>query len=230
MLEPSMKPVIKKKTNVDQTIEIVICFVISFVLIYLFLRKPESAMTKAVVENDRDKIQQIIRESKDLDEPGPCRQTRSLHSSPLIQAAWLDRKDMVVEILNAGANVNARDEYGTTPLLAALSRGDVQTSIVLLERGADPNLATCLGHGSCTTALRCARRLNDAQLINKIESVGGREDTPWFFPVECFWMNMRPVALMTLTRIVPLVILVMLTGSLLRRRFGRPEGPDTRAI
>jgi len=216
-----MKPDIKKPTKENQTIEIVICFIISFLLIYFFLSKPESDVTKALVDNDVVKIKQLIQVPKDLDEPGPCRQTRSLHSTPLIQAAWLERKEIVTELLNAGVNVNARDEYGTTPLLAALSRGDVQTSLALLERGADPNLATCLGHGSCTTALRCARRLNDAQLINKIESVGGSEDTTWFFSVECFWMNVKPVALLTLTRIVPLVVLVMLTGSLLRRRIGR---------
>jgi len=216
-----MKPDIEKPTKENQTIEIVICFIISFLLIYLFLSRPESAMTKAVVDNDINEIMQMIQASNGLDEPGPCRQTRSLRSTPLIQAAWLERKEIVTELLNAGVNVNARDEYGTTPLLAALSRGDVQTSLALLERGADPNLATCLGHGSCTTALRCARRLNDAQLINKIESVGGSEDTTWFFSVECFWMNVKPVALLTLTRIVPLVVLVMLTGSLLRRRIGR---------
>jgi hypothetical protein len=209
----------------DQTIEIAICFVISFLLICYFLFKPESAMTKAVVDDDIVKIRQMIQVSKGLDEPGPCRQTHSFYSTPLIAAAWLGRTEILVELLNAGANVNARDTFGTTPLLAALSRGDIQSSLALLEKGADPNLVTCLGHGSCTTALCCARRLNNAQLINKIESVGGREDTSFSFPFECFWMDIRPVVLLTLTRIVPLVLFVMLFGSFLRRRFRRNRRP-----
>jgi hypothetical protein len=205
----------------DQGIEIAICFIISFILIFQFLSKPESAMTKAVVDNDVVKIKQMIQVSKDLDEPVPCRQTRSFYSTPLIAAAWLERTEILVELLNAGVNVNARDEFGTSPLLATLSKGDVQTSLTLLEKGADPNLATCLGHGSCTTALRCARRLNNTQLINKIESVGGREYTPFFFLLECFWINIRPVVWFILTRIVPLVLFVMISGNLLRRTIRR---------
>ena len=43
--------------------------------------------------------------------------------------------------LAAGANPNARDHLGMTPLLSAVYRGDVQAVTILLEAGADPNLA-----------------------------------------------------------------------------------------
>jgi hypothetical protein len=200
----------------DQTVEIVISFIISILLIAHFLFQPESAMMKAVVRNDVTKMQQMIRMSGGLDKRSPCPQIRSSSTTPLIAAAWLGRTEILMELVNAGANVNARDSYGTTPLLAALSRGDIPSAFALLERGADPNLATCLGHGSCTTSLRCAQRLNNAQLIHKIETLGGREDTPFFFLLECFWMDIRPVAVLIVTQIVPLVLFVMISGSLLR--------------
>jgi hypothetical protein len=180
---------------------------------------------KAVVDDDAVKIRALIQVSKDLDEPGPCGQTRSFYTTPLIEAARIGRRDILLELLNAGANVNSRDTFGTSPLLAALSRGDVETSLALLKKGADPNLATCVGHGSCTTALRCARRLQHAQLIDKIQSVGGHEDTTFFFGLECFWMDIRPVMLFTLTRIVPLAFFVMFSGSILRRTLRRSRCP-----
>jgi hypothetical protein len=214
-----MKTTMKIPAMGDQTAEFAICFFLSLVLIFHFFVKPDPAITNAVVDNDVLKVRQMIHVSrKDADEPGRCRQTRSFYSTPLIQAAWLGRTEIALELLNAGVNVNARDEYGTTPLMAALSRGDIQMSLLLLGKGADPNLPTCLGHGSCTMPLRCARRLDNAKLISKIESVGGREDTTFFFPAECFWLDARPVALLVVTRIIPLIFCVMLTGSFIRRR------------
>jgi hypothetical protein len=209
----------------DQSVEIAVSFIISILLIMHFLFKPESALMKAVVDNDVVKIRQMIQESEGLDESGPCSQIRSSHTTPLIAAAWLGRTEIMTEFLNAGVNVNTRDAFGTTPLLATLSRGDIPSAFALLEKGADPNLATCLGHGSCTTALRCARRLNNDQLIHKIESVGGHEDTSFFFAFECFWLDVRPVVPLILTQIAPLVLFIMLFGSLLRQRFKSKQPP-----
>jgi hypothetical protein len=214
-----MKPEVEKPKVEGRGIEIAICFVISLPLIFHFLMRPESAMTKAVVDDDVVTVRQLIRISRDLDMPGPCRKTQAFYSTPLIEAARLGRGEIAQELLNAGANVNARDEFGTSPLVAALSRGDIQISLALLKKGANPNLATCMGHGSCTTALRCAQESNNAQLIRDIVSVGGIEETPPLFFLECFWMNIRPPAWFSLTQIVPLVLVVMLSGSLLRRTF-----------
>lgn len=45
---------------------------------------------------------------------------------------------IVKALLDRGANVNARDEDGTTPLMSAVSIGHIRTIKLLLERGADP--------------------------------------------------------------------------------------------
>jgi hypothetical protein len=222
-----MKPDVEYHKLEDQTVEIGICIIISILLIVHFLFKSESAVMKTVVANDVVEIKRMIEMSEDLDEPGPCHQTRSLYTTPLVAAAWLGRTEIIKELLNSGANVNARDTYGTTPLLATLTRGDIPSALALLNKGADPNLATCLGHGSCTTALRCARRLENPELIHRIESAGGCEGTPFFFAFQCFWMDIRPVLLMVLTRIVPVVFFIMLFGSFIRRKFKNNQNPQS---
>jgi hypothetical protein len=212
-----------KVLRYDQGLEAFVCIIVSFALIFHFIFKPESDITKAVEANDTVKIRELIKESGNLDEPGPSRQTHSLFTTPLIEAAWLGRTEILTELITAGANVNARDDMGTTPLMAALSSGNVQTSLVLMEKGADPNIAACIGHGSCTVPLRCARQLNNTQLINKIISAGGREDTPTFFTLECFWIDAKQPVLMGLTQILPLVLFIMLGGGFIRRRLRKKK-------
>jgi len=48
---------------------------------------------------------------------------------------------IVQRALDAGADVNAKDEYGYTPLhqMATMHRGNEEICRLLLERGADPN-------------------------------------------------------------------------------------------
>ena len=46
-------------------------------------------------------------------------------------------------LLNIGANINARDKYGITPLMYAAAIGNHEIAIRLLEFGADPFLTAC---------------------------------------------------------------------------------------
>jgi len=210
---------IKKALLSDYVIEVLICLIISAFLLYHLFSDPESAMMQAVINNDLAATKQLIHGSADVNQFGPCRETKCLFTTPLIEAAKFGRTRIVGELLKAGADINARDDLGTTPLVAALSIGHIEAARILLRHGADPNIATCVGHGSCTNASRCARRLRDAGLIDEIESLGGRENTPWFFSPECFWIQMKPGLWFSSTRIVPIVVLVMVIGGTVRRRF-----------
>jgi hypothetical protein len=216
-----MRADIKRELLDEYVIEFVICLIISMSLLYHQLYTPESDIMKAVVTNDLGRVKQLISSSEALDERGRCQESYCLYTTPLIEAARLGRKEIVLELLNAGANINSRDDYGTSALVAALSRGHVETSLALAENHADPKPATCIGHGSCTTALRCARRLKDSQLIEEIESLGGTEEPGHLFPLECLWIEFKPMLLFALTRIVPIVFVVMFSGHLIRRYFHR---------
>jgi ankyrin repeat protein len=62
-------------------------------------------------------------------------------------AAQEQRAEVTETLLRAGAEVDARDAYGNTPLWRAVftSRGQVQVVGHLLAAGADPDLANTAG-------------------------------------------------------------------------------------
>jgi hypothetical protein len=76
--------------------------------------------------------------------------------TPLIQLAnWgyspsIDRR-LAQELIAAGANVNARDAFGSTALMFAARRGKSAMVELLLAKNADPRLANC--HGETASSL-----------------------------------------------------------------------------
>ena len=58
---------------------------------------------------------------------------------PLHSALAARQKEVALVLLDAGAEVNAREHQGTTPLHEAAQHGDVELVQLLLERGADPS-------------------------------------------------------------------------------------------
>lgn len=63
----------------------------------------------------------------------------------LLDAARSDDRTAVSLALKQGADVNAKEEDGTTPLAWAANRGNLAMAETLLGAGANPNLATELG-------------------------------------------------------------------------------------
>lgn len=53
--------------------------------------------------------------------------------------------DMVDLLLGAGADINAKDKFGATPVMVAAGRGDYEMVYSLLERGADYTLRNANG-------------------------------------------------------------------------------------
>jgi len=68
-----------------------------------------------------------------------ARDTAGRKSSPLHFAAGYGRREAVEHLLNAGANVHARDDGGLIPLHNACSFGHAEVVSLLLRAGADPN-------------------------------------------------------------------------------------------
>ncbi|TAL27084.1 MAG: ankyrin repeat domain-containing protein [Alphaproteobacteria bacterium] len=98
----------------------------------------------------------------------------------LFSAISSDDADEVHNALNAGADINARDTIGFTPLQNAILHGKNDAVAVLLERGADPEVPTATGSGY--TAVHCAAQgKNEAAMklllqyhaeLNKLDEAG----------------------------------------------------------
>lgn len=92
---------------------------------------------------------------------------------PLHAAVASRNADAVTAILEAGADVNARQQVGYTPLMGAASSGRADLTELLLARGADPSLVSEDGK----TAAAVAREHGHPALAEKLEALtapGGR--------------------------------------------------------
>ncbi|MET9729576.1 ankyrin repeat domain-containing protein [Streptomyces sp. NPDC006458] len=81
------------------------------------------------------------------------RRGRKKSARRLVTAALLGRADEVRTLLRSGADPNAPDPDGTTPLYQASVQGGTEIVRLLLAAGADPDTES--GHGSEGTPL-CA--------------------------------------------------------------------------
>jgi ankyrin repeat protein len=77
-------------------------------------------------------------------------------------------------LIRAGANVNAANDLGATPLWTASLNGSAAMVRRLLEAGANPNLALLLGETPLMVASRSGKPLVITQLIDKRANVNAR--------------------------------------------------------
>jgi hypothetical protein len=54
-----------------------------------------------------------------------------------VSHGWKSMKKEIARLINAGADVNAKNEWGGTVLICAAGGGDTKTCALLLEHGAD---------------------------------------------------------------------------------------------
>src|SRR5690606_37629328 len=76
--------------------------------------------------------------------------------SPLADLIQAGRRDAAIDLLEQGADVNAAQGDGTTPLHWAAYRLDLELTRVLLERGAEPNAKNLFGAAPLAEAVRAA--------------------------------------------------------------------------
>ena len=73
-------------------------------------------------------------------------------------------------LLDAGADANARDRYGDTPLHRALGKGHVEVVRALLDAGADVNARDDFGD----TPLRLAAGKGHVEVARALQDAGAR--------------------------------------------------------
>jgi ankyrin repeat protein len=89
--------------------------------------------------------------------------------------AWLPAVRYLVEEL--GADVNARDADGFSPLHWAASRGDNEVVLYLVERGADPTFVSRRGHTTADMANGPFQRITPfPETIALLESLGSKNN------------------------------------------------------
>jgi ankyrin repeat protein len=89
-----------------------------------------------------------------------------VHSNPSCQFSLA----VVILLVEAGANVNGKDENGDTPLMSASAMGPLDSVALLLDKGADANTTDAKGHSALMqlgddgqgTNLKIAKLLVDA--------------------------------------------------------------------
>jgi peptidoglycan/LPS O-acetylase OafA/YrhL len=94
----------------------------------------DGSIAAAVKSGDSAALRARIQAGLDVDKGDA-----SLGASPLSWAAMLGETDSAALLLDAGANVKARNPDGSTPLHSAAFFGRANVVPVLLEHGADPN-------------------------------------------------------------------------------------------
>ena len=73
--------------------------------------------------------------------------------SPAMYAARAGAIDAVRALADAGADLNAADPDGTTPLILAIVNAKFDTAVALLEKGANPNLQDQMGMSALYAAV-----------------------------------------------------------------------------
>ncbi len=108
---------------------------------------------RATERGDLDTVKRLIDE-----DPQVVTETIETNDQPLHMACWQKYEAIVSLLINAGADVNSRGDFGQTPLHYAVFEGDeYSTPIVrlLLKAGADPNI---VDKRSQSTPLKWAQR------------------------------------------------------------------------
>ncbi len=119
---------------------------------------------RAAERGDLQTVKQLIAESPDV-----VKETLDTQDQPLHIACWQKFESMVKLLIQAGADVNSRGDFGATPLHYAVFEGDeYSTPIVraLLNAGADPNLTD---FRSSATPLKWAQREHHDGLAESIK-------------------------------------------------------------
>jgi ankyrin repeat protein len=112
-------------------------------------------MEQAIINNDLEYIKKNIRS---------VNTKLRYNSTPLHLAVGCNNKDVVLLLIQAGANVNARDAEQQTPLHIAAMSGNVEMVPILLEHGADTTLLSDGGYSALRVAC-CKNSIEIAKLL-----------------------------------------------------------------
>ena len=119
-------------------------------------------LVDATQRKDAEAVRSLLNERVDIDTP---------HADGATALAWAvhwDALDIASLLIGAGANVNAANELGVTPLMLACINGSAPMVDALLQAGADPAVARVTGE----TPLMIASRTGNAAVVRLLVAGG----------------------------------------------------------
>jgi uncharacterized protein len=140
------------------------------------LAAADSRLVGAARNQDREAIRALLKEHVDVNVP------QGDGATALHWAAYWDDLLMADLLIGAGANVNATNELGVTPLALAPSAAVVSR---LLAAGANPNIVSSAGESPLMVASRAGRvdivkaLLEHGADVNAMEKVRGQTALMW---------------------------------------------------
>lgn len=129
-------------------------------------RRLDINIAAAAELNELPRVQTLLKQKHNPDDAQPDGMT------PLLWAAYHDNVKMAGVLIQAGADVAAKNRYGVNALSLACKNGNGELVSLLLEKGADPN--TTLNGGE--TALMTASRTGRLSAVNALLKHGAKVD------------------------------------------------------
>ena len=117
-----------------------------------------SVLHAAASAGQNDMVQLLISKGVDVN----TRDRDGVHRTPLRWAVQENHLSVIQTLLDNGAEIDAQDEDGDTPLIQASGEGWLEVVRLLLERGADVNFQN---HGG-STALILAAAYDNADIVS----------------------------------------------------------------
>jgi ankyrin repeat protein len=127
-----------------------------------FKAQRQSYFAQAAVDGNLHRMQLLHFAGANVNARGNC-------CLPLYLAAGEGRLDVVRYLLDQGADVNAREQFGDTALTEAVFNGQLAAAKELLLRGAEVN---AIGDGG--TALDIALNRNQTAIADLLKHRGGK--------------------------------------------------------
>jgi len=97
--------------------------------------------------------------------------TKEKKGEKLIEASYAGRLDIVKLLIEAGADINIKNNYGVTSLMLASEGGYKEIVKLLIEASADINAKNIFGD----TALMYAYENNHKEIIDLLKRYGAKE-------------------------------------------------------
>lgn len=98
-----------------------------------------------------------------------------LQAPPIHAAAWNGHLEVVQTLIDAGADVNALDEWGFSVLMSAAEVGDASMVSLLINADADVNTVTTCEECYQETALTIAAEFGHAIVVHRLLAAGADE-------------------------------------------------------